>query len=56
MSDILSRMEQDTADSAIESIDQEAIATVAEMARAIRQKEELLSSLEQQVKDEKKLC
>ena len=54
MSDILSRMEQDTADSAIESIDQEAIATVAQMARAIRQKEELLSSLEQQVKDEKK--
>ena len=54
MSDILSMMEQDTADSAIESIDQEAIATVAAMARAIRQKEELLSSLEQQVKDEKK--
>ena len=51
MSDILSMMEQDTSDSAIESIDQQAISTVAEMARAIRQKEELLSSLEQQVKD-----
>ena len=54
MSDILSMMEQDTSDAAIESIDQGGLSSVAELARAVRQQEALVSSLEQQLKDEKK--
>ena len=52
--DILSMMEQDTATSQIESLDQESLGSVAELARAIRNKEEHIETLEKTLKDEKK--
>ena len=57
MGDDLSKlMEQDFEDkaSAIDKIDQQGLTSVAALARTIRDKEEKISDLEQQLKDEKK--
>ena len=55
MSDnLLSMMEQDTAESSVETLDQESLGTVAGLARAIRDKEAYIEGLEKTLKDEKK--
>ena len=57
MSDIFEQMEQDFEDSlatSVEKLDQGDLTTVAGMARAIRDKERVVSELEQKLKDEKK--
>jgi hypothetical protein len=57
MSDIFDQMEQDFEESlasSVEKLDQGDLTTVAGMARAIRDKERVVSELEQKLKDEKK--
>lgn len=58
MSDVLAElMEQDFEDtlaSSVEKLDQQGLATVAELARKIRDKEERIKSLEEDLKAEKK--
>jgi len=55
MSDeLLKMMEQDTAESSVEKLDQQELSTVAGLARAIRDKEAHIEDLERQLKDEKK--
>jgi len=55
MSDeLLKMMEQDTAESSVEKLDQQELSTVAGLARAIREKEAHIEDLERQLKDEKK--
>lgn len=58
MSDIFEQMEADFEESlanSVEKLDQGDLTTVAGMARAIRDKEQEISALEQKLKDEKKL-
>jgi hypothetical protein len=52
--DVLKMMEQDTAESSVEKLDQESLSTVAGLARAIREKEAYIEDLEKNLKDEKK--
>ena len=57
MSDIFEQMEQDFEDSlatSVEKLDQGDLTTVAGMARAIRDKEKAVATLEQTLKEEKK--
>lgn len=57
MSDIFDQMEQDfeqSLASSVEKLDQGDLTTVAGMARAIRDKERVISDLERKLKDEKK--
>jgi len=51
---VLKMMEQDTAESSVEKLDQESLSTVAGLARAIREKEAYIEDLEKNLKDEKK--
>jgi len=55
--DIMKMMEQDFEDTlatSVEKVDQEGLTSIAALARQIRDKEENVKSLEQQLKDEKK--
>jgi hypothetical protein len=55
--DIMKMMEQDFGDTlatSVEKVDQEGLTSIAALARQIRDKEENVKSLEQQLKDEKK--
>lgn len=55
MSDnLLAMMEQDTAESSVENLDQDSLSSVAGLARAIRDKEALIEDLENKLKDQKK--
>lgn len=56
MNDILEMMEEDFGASApsVESLDNDGVSTVAEIARRIRQQEDFVAELEQQLKVEKK--
>jgi len=55
MSDnLLAMMEQDTAQSSVENLDQDSLSSVAGLARAIRDKEALIEDLENRLKDQKK--
>jgi len=52
--EMLRLMEQDSGSSALETLDQESLGSVAGLAKAIKTKEELIESLEQTLKEEKK--
>ena len=52
--EMLKLMEQDSGSSALEQLDQESLGSVAGLAKAIKTKEELIESLEQTLKEEKK--
>jgi len=52
--EMLKLMEQDSGSSSLEQLDQESLGSVAGLAKAIKTKEELIESLEQTLKEEKK--
>jgi|TARA_R100000149_G_C5879913_1_gene144645 hypothetical protein len=52
--EMLRLMEQDSGSSSLETLDQESLGSVAGLAKAIKTKEELIESLEQTLKEEKK--
>ena len=52
--EMLRLMEQDSGPSSLETLDQESLGSVAGLAKAIKTKEELIESLEQTLKEEKK--
>tara|TARA_R100000700_G_scaffold41249_1_gene60905 strand:+ start:596 stop:1183 length:588 start_codon:yes stop_codon:yes gene_type:complete len=52
--EMLKLMEQDSGSSSLEQLDQESLGSVAGLAKAIKTKEELIETLEQTLKEEKK--
>lgn len=56
MSDLMSMMQEDVSNplTSVEKVDQGGLKSVADLAKTIREKEELLKTLEQQLKEEKK--